>query len=167
MSSTFLEYVNRKQKDAVRELRIVKRILKQSGLQVSSHLHEMHEDPYLYVYNPNDRPDFGVRIYKLGGQDIYYRPQKKQKTHPWGEAKTLDLKGMYEDVKSDEQDDDKAAQIIIKSVGDEIKDYFRANAKALKTNKKASDSSPLGSASIRSSMDTGDFSNTSYSMGMS
>lgn len=167
MSSTFLEYVNRKQRDAVRELRVVKRILKQSGFQVGSHLHEKHEDPYLYVYNPQDHPDFGLRIYKLGGQDIYYRPQKKEKTHPWGEAKTLDIKGMYEDVKSDEQNDDKAAQMIIKSISDELKSYFKANAKAEKQNKKGSDGSPLGSVAVRGSLDTGDFSNTSYGMGKS
>lgn len=167
MSSTFLEYVNRKQRDAVRELRVVKRILKQGGFQVGSHLHEKHEDPYLYVYNPHDHPDFGLRIYKLGGQDIYYRPQKKEKTHPWGEAKTLDVKGIYEDVKSDEQNDDKAAQMIIKSIADELKSYFKANAKAEKQNKKGSDGSPLGAVAVRGSLDTGDFSNTSYGMGKS
>ena len=167
MTSTFLEYVGKKNRDAIKELRIVKRMLKYAGFQIESHIHDKHEDPYLFVYNPGDNPSFGLRIYKLGGQDVYFRPQKSLKKHPWGEAKTLDLKGIYEDVKSDESDDDKAAQKIIKAVADELKDYFKANAKAEKHMKKGSDGSPLGAVAVRGSLDTGDFSNTSYAMGKS
>lgn len=165
MSTTFLEYVNKKQRDAIRELRVVKRMLKQAGFQVASHLADKSDDPYLFVYNPGEAPSFGLRVYKLGGADIYYRPQKKEKTHPWGEAKSLDIKGVYEDVKSDEQDEAKAAQQIIKIVGDELKDYFKANAKAEKNNKRGSDGSPLGAVAVRGNLDVGDYSNVSYGMG--
>lgn len=165
MPSTFVEYVGKKNRDAIKELRTVKRILKQAGFQVGSHMHDKHEDPYLFVYNPGEAPEFGLRVYKLGGSDIYYRPQKKEKTHPWGEAKTLDIKGIFEDVRSDEKDDDKAAQKLIKAVGDELKDYFKANAKAEKSNKRGGDNSPLGAVAVRGSMDIGDYGNASYGTG--
>lgn len=163
MASTFLEYVGKKNRDAIKELRTVKRILKQAGFQVGSHMHDKHEDPYLFVYNPGEAPEFGLRIYKLGGSDIYYRPQKKEKTHPWGEAKTLDLKGIFEDVRSEEKDDDKAAQKVIKAVAEELKDYFRSNAKAEKNNKRGNDGSPLGAVAVRGGIDMGDYSTTTYS----
>jgi hypothetical protein len=165
MPFTFLEYVDKKQRDAIRELRIVKRMLKHGGFQVASHLHNKHDDPYLFVYNPDTSPEFGLRIYKLGGQDIYYRPQKKEKTHPWGEAKTLDIKSMYEDITSEEKDEEKAAQEIIKSVTDELKDYFKANAKAEKNKKGLANKSPLGAVAVRGSLDVGDFSNVTYGIG--
>lgn len=161
MAATFLEYVNKKQRDAIRELQVVKRILKHGGLEVASHLHAKDDDPFLFVYNPETAPDFGLRVYKLGGEDIYYRPQKKEKTHPWGEAKTLDVKGMFEDITSEEQDEEKAAKEIIKAVADQIRKCFKMNAKAEKDHKKSlGDKSPLGSVAVRSSLDLGDFGNT-------
>lgn len=166
MPTTFYEYVNRKQRDAVRELAVVKRILKHGGLQVDSHLHGTDEDPYLFIYNPKTSPEFGLRVYKLGGEDIYFRPQKAPKKHPWGEAKTLQIKEIFEDVTGEEKDNDKAAQKIIESVCDEIKKFFKENAKAEKDRKRGlGDKSPLGSVAIRSSLDLGDFSNASYSVG--
>ena len=166
MPTTFLEYVNKKQRDAIRELSVVKRIMKQGGLEVASHLHAKDDDPYLFIYNPDSAPEFGLRVYKLGGQDIYYRPQKKEKTHPWGEAKTLDIKGMFEDIMSDEKEEGKVAKQIIKSVSEEIRHYFKANAKADKDHKKGlADKSPLGAVAFRSSLDVGDFSNVSYGIG--
>jgi len=166
MATTFVEYVNRKQRDAIRELRVVKRILKQAGLEVASHLHVKDDDPYLFIYNPNTAPEFGLRVYKLGGADIYFRPQKKEKTHPWGEAKVLDIRSMFEDISSEEKDEEKVAKQIIQGVGDEIKDYFKANAKAEKKHKQhMADKSPLGSVAIRGSLDVGDYSNVTYGIG--
>jgi len=166
MPRTFVEYVDRKQRDAIRELKLVKRILKHGGLKVESRLHSPDDDPYLFIYNPDTAPEFGLRVYKLGGQDIYFRPQKAPKKHPWGEAVTLDVKGIFEDVISDEKDEGKAAQQIIKAVTEEVRKYFKTNAKAEKDSKKGlGDKSPLGSVAVRASLDTGDYSNVTYAVG--
>lgn len=163
MASTFLEYMDKVGRDAIHELKVVKRILKVAGFQVESHLHAKDDDPFLFVYSQSESPNFGLRIYKLGGKDIYYRPQKAPNKHPWGEAKTLDIKGIFEDVTSDEQDDDKAAEQIIKAVADDIKGFFKLNAKAEKKHKKGlADNSPLGAVAVRANLDVGDYSNVTY-----
>ena len=69
MAVSFFEYVDRKERDAIRELKVVRRILKHGGFQVAAHLSDKGDDPFLFVYNPDSAPSFGLRVYKLGGDD--------------------------------------------------------------------------------------------------
>lgn len=142
---TFFEYVDRKQRQVVRQLKIVKRILGQAGLQVASQLNFRHkEEPYLYVYNPNSDTKFGLRVYGVG-EELAYRLQRKEKTHPYGKPNRLTIADMWDDIKSEGKDDAAAANEIIKAVGDEITDYFKQSAKAEKKSSHVRmDQSPLG-----------------------
>ncbi len=141
----FFEYVDRKQRQVVRQLKIVKRILAQAGLQVASHLDFHHkEEPYLYVYNPNSDTKFGLRVYGVG-EELAYRLQRKEKTHPYGKPNRLIVADMWDDFKAEGKDDTAAAEEVIKAVGEEVADYFKQSAKAEKKSSHIKmDQSPLG-----------------------
>ena len=158
MSKTFIEFVDRKQRETTKQLEIVKGILRKSDLQVASFLHGKHEDPYLFVYSTGGN-NFGIRIYKIGDQ-LAYRIQRKEKTHPYGQSYPLDLEEIWDDLKSDGKSTDEAVKEIVKAVGDEIKDFFKQSTKATKEiRKNTPDEGPLGYVNVRSTTGT-DYSTT-------
>ncbi len=159
MGINFFEFVDRKQREAIKQLQIIKRILTRFEFQIASHLHNKSDDPYLFVYNPDSTTNFGIRIYKIGNQ-MAYRIQRKEKTHPYGQARSLDIETMWDDILSDNQDDEGAAKELMQSLADELKDFFKKSAKAEKENRRnKGDRSPLGAVDIRGSTGT-DYSNT-------
>ena len=61
MPIVFREFVDRKQREAIKHLKLLEQLFKQSGIKVQSFTED--EDPYLFVYSPDERLSFdGIRI---------------------------------------------------------------------------------------------------------
>lgn len=141
---TFVEFVGKKDRETIKHLKLVKRLLQQEGFQVASHLSHHREDPYLYVYSPDSTIKFGLRVYGIG-DELAYRLQRKEQTHPYGRAERLPIEEMWDDFKSDGAEDGKAAHKLIKAVGGELRAYFKESAKADKKARQLElDKQPLG-----------------------
>lgn len=157
---TFLEYVDKKQREGIRQLEIIKRILRTNDLQVASHLQTKLDDPFLFVYNP-ESGKFGVRVYKIGN-DIVYRIQKKEKTQPYGRARILNVEETYDGIKLEKKKDEATIKELINSIGSELKEFFKKSIKAEKEDRDDSDG-PLGKIGIPASAINGDYSNKVFS----
>lgn len=146
----FLEFVDKKQRDAVHQLKIIKQMLEQHDFDVDGYLDT--ENPYIFVKSPNSSLSFGgVRIYKVG-DTIAYRVQKDKRTHPYGKAYNLDLEEMYNDLLSDDMDPQKAGTQVIKAVINELKKFFENSKKAekeLQDMEFDADKDPLGKVMVR------------------
>jgi len=128
MTEQFLEFVDRKQREAVKHLGLMEKLFQKSGMQISSFLED--EDPYIFVKSPTDRLSFdGVRIYEIGGV-IAYRVQREQKTEPFGKSYLLDVEDMFNDFMSENMKEEEAGEKVIESVVSEIKKFFDKSAKA-------------------------------------
>lgn len=126
----FLEFIDKKQRDAVHQLKIVQQILDRHDFIIDSYLDT--EEPYIFVKSPDRALSFGgIRIYKIGNT-LAYRVQKDKRTHPYGKAYNLDLEEMYNDLMSDKMDSQKAGKKVIESVVNEIKKFFDNSKKAEK-----------------------------------
>lgn len=124
----FLEFVDRKERESRRHLRIVFNALKQSGLKVYDHID--HEDSYIFVKSTKDSLPFeGIRLYEVG-RSLSYRVQKEKDTEPYGRAYPLDLEEMFNDLMGEKMDEEKAGKEIIKAIAKEIKEFFQKSAKA-------------------------------------
>lgn len=124
----FLEFIDRKQREANKHLKLIERLLKRSDLDVKSYLEE--DDPYIFVKSPNQKLSFdGIRIYEIGDM-IAYRIQKEEKTHPYGKSYRLDIEDMFSDFMSEDMKPEEAGKKVIESVVTEIKKFFARSAKA-------------------------------------
>jgi len=148
--TTFLEFVEKKQRNAVRHLKLIKKMFEQGGLKVVDKLDE-REDPHIYVVSPSRNLSFqGVRVYEIGNT-IAYRVQKREDTHPFGRAYQIDVEGMFADLMSEEKmKDSEVGKEIIKSVVDEVKKFFRDSFEAEQKGPTLTDD-PLGKAFVRAS----------------
>jgi hypothetical protein len=125
---TFLEFIDKKQREGKRHLGLMKKLLERNGINVTDHRED--DDPYLFVRNPNSQVSFdGIRVYQIGSQ-IAYRVQKQEDTHPYGKAYLLDLDEMYSDYLSDNIEQERATHMVIKTVTDEVKKFFVKSAEA-------------------------------------
>jgi len=124
----FREFVTRKQREASKQLKIIKRVLEKEGLSVDNYLDD--DDPYIFVHSTNSNLSFeGVRVYKIG--DVFaYRIQKEKDTHPYGKAYKLDIEEMFNDMVSEEGDEEKAGKESMKALADEISTFFRKSMDA-------------------------------------
>jgi hypothetical protein len=160
MASTFQEFVDKKTRQSKKRLQIVEKILKSQGMAVNNFLSE--DDPYIFLRSSTGSLPFdGLRIYRIG-DSIAYRVQKEDKTHPYGKAYLLDVEGMYEDLISDNVDEEKAGKTVIKSVAEEMRNFFSKSAEADKEVRAAEldqQTDPMGSVALSSSTGT-DYSNT-------
>jgi hypothetical protein len=128
MKNSFKEFVNKKTRQAKKQLETIKKILVKGGMQVQDFLTE--EEPYIYLKSISvNLPFDGVRIYKIG-DNLAYRVQKEARTHPYGKAYDLDIEGMYNDLISDEMDEQKAGSEIIKAVREEFRNFFNKSLQA-------------------------------------
>ncbi len=124
----FLEFVDRKQRDAKRQLKLIEKALRKAKLHVYSHLES--EEPHLFVKANNKKLSFeGIRIYHIG-DGIAYRIQKLEKTEPYGKAYALNAEQMFNDYMGEGMDDKEAAQKVIEALGNEIKKFFHRSADA-------------------------------------
>lgn len=126
---TFLEYVNKEQRKISKNLAVIQKVLTKEGFEVIDFLEE--EDPYLYVKNANQDTEFeGIRIYRIGN-DICYRVQNEEKTHPYGKAYILDVESVFEDLIADEDyDKKKAGEEVVEYITNEIRKFFARSAEA-------------------------------------
>jgi hypothetical protein len=153
--STFREFVDKKARKAKKQLGIIEKVLSDKGVKVKNFLDQ--DDPYIYAADPSGRLPFeGVRIYKIG-DDIAYRVQKEEKTHPYGKAYLLDIEGMYDDLISDNISEEKAGKTIIKAINSEVRNFFIKSAEAEREVRAAEldrQTDPMGSVQTRSTTGT-------------
>lgn len=126
----FNEFVNHRERESRDHLKLIEKILKsgKDSLKVKSFLSE--DDPYLFVYAPNENFTFeGIRVYPIG--DTYaYKIQNAEDTQPFGKAYSLDLEKMFADHMSDNIESDEAAKRVSENVKREISRFFELTGKA-------------------------------------
>lgn len=147
---TFNEFVDKKTREAKKQLGIIRKILEKNNLVVGDHLED--EEPHLFLRCPDGRTSFdGVRIYKIANS-LAYRIQREEKTHPFGKAYPLDVEDMFTDFMTDTKDQEKAGKQVIKSVLEEFNKFFIKSAEA-ESELKQSDfdqaGDPLGRVTVR------------------
>lgn len=126
---TFGTYCDKKKRESVRHLRLVKQILERTGMKVDNFL-ETEGDPYIFCHNPSKNGSFdGIRLYKIG-EGLAYRIQKESKTHPYGSAYQLPIEDMFQDFLSDNISQKKAGIKLIETVGQEIRKFFEKSIEA-------------------------------------
>lgn len=129
---SFGEFVNKKKRESIKQLKIVKQLLEQGGLRVDNFLEtDDTDDPYIYCFSPSRNGGFdGIRIYKIGNQ-IAFRVQKEAKTHPYGSAYQLPVEEMFSDFLSDEGiDQRKAGKKVMESIVKEVRKFFDVSNRA-------------------------------------
>lgn len=128
---SFGEFVDKKKRESIKQLTILKQILEQGGMNVDNFLNSDSDEPYIYCVSPTKNGSFdGVRIYKVGDQ-IAFRVQKESKTHPYGSAYPLPIEDMFNDFLSDEgTNQHKAGKKVMESVISEIKRFFEKSLEA-------------------------------------
>lgn len=135
---SFGDFVDKKKRESIHQLRLVKQLLEHSGIKVDNFLEtDDGSEPYIYCHNPSKNGTFdGLRIYKIGG-DLAFRVQKESKTHPYGAAYPLPIESMFNDFLSDEGvDESKAGKKIIEAVSKEIKKFFDKSVEAEREERK-------------------------------
>ena len=127
---SFVEFVDHKEREGKRHLRIVKKLLETQGFKVKDHLGS--EEPYIFMTAPEKNVSFdGIRIYKIGSQ-LAYRIQKEEKTHPFGKAYQLNIEEMFDDLLADHRQPETAGKEVVKAVTEEVKKFFLKTAAAEK-----------------------------------
>lgn len=140
MIRTFSEYLDKKQRDTLKHLGIVKKLLERNGMKVESFLDtDKDDEPYIFCYNPSRNTSFdGVRIYKIGSS-IAFRIQKENQTHPYGKAYPLQIEEMFNDMVGEKDADQKeVGQKVIELVAKEIKKFFERSVEAEKDERRSS-----------------------------
>lgn len=123
----FSSFLDKKNKQARKELEIIRDVLKEENFKVEDFLCD--ETPYLFLKSTEDGLDFdGVRIYKIGSE-IAYRIQKESKTAPYGASYPLNIEDEFGDLITD-MDEEKAAEQLKKAIKEEFKNFFKKSVKA-------------------------------------
>lgn len=156
----FIEFIDKKEREAKKQLKIIEKILLAHGMKVKDHLHD--EDPFLFVYNPKKSTFFeGIRIYKVGDQ-IAFRVQKEEETEPFGKAYPMNIEEMFTDLITDHKPDEAGKRIMI-AVTTEVKKFFEKSALAERDLRdKEFERDPFGKVVVRSSSFGMDYSNLTY-----
>ena len=161
---SFFEFIDKKQREAKRHLKIIKKLLESSGIKVADHLKE--DDPYIFAFNPQQNILFdGIRIYQIGSI-LAFRVQKEEKTHPFGKAYALPIEDMFDDLLEDNHNPEHAGKKLVESVAHEIKQFFVKSVEAEKELRDAevkTGDDAMGKIVIRSNPN--DYSNLIYSKG--
>jgi hypothetical protein len=150
------DFVDKKKRESIRQLKILSRLLERNGMKVERFLEESVDtdgDPYIFCFNPTRNGSFdGLRIYKIGN-DIAFRIQKENKTHPYGSAYPIPVEDMFKDFMSDDDIDERNAGMkVIESVGKEVKKFFERAIDAEKEERHAGiDKDSEGTALVRTS----------------
>lgn len=130
-NKSFGEFVDKKMRDAVKQLKLVEKLLKKQGLKVESFLENTDDEPYVFCYNPSRTGSFdGIRIYKIADK-IAFRIQKESKTHPYGKAYSIPIEEMFQDFLEDQKvKEEEAGKKVIESVAREVRKFFEKSADA-------------------------------------
>ncbi len=134
---SFGEFVDKKKREAVRQLTLLKQLLEQGGMKVENFLTNESDDPYIFCYAPSKGGGFdGIRIYKIGDQ-LAFRVQKENTTHPYGSAYPLPVEEMFHDFLSDKNVDQmKAGKKVVESVVKEVRRFFDKSFEAEKDDRR-------------------------------
>ena len=156
----FIEFIDKKERETKKQLKIIEKILLANNMQVKNNLND--DDPYLFVYNQKKNTFFeGIRIYKVGDQ-IAFRVQKEEKTEPFGKAYPMNIEEMFEDLVSDYKPEE-AGKRIMAAVTTEVNKFFDRSAIAEKEIRdKDLERDPWGKVVVRSSDYGMDYSNLTY-----
>lgn len=123
----FSNFLDKKSKEARKQLKIVGDILERGEFKVDCFINE--ENPYIYVRSSHDGLTFdGVRVYKVG-DELAYRVQRESKTAPYGIAYGLNLEEIFGDLVAD-MGDEEAAKHINKALLQEFKNFFKRSSEA-------------------------------------
>jgi hypothetical protein len=147
---SFGDFVDKKKRESIRQLGLIKQMLEQNNLKVDNFLESNEDsDPYIFCYSPLRGGAFdGVRIYKIGNE-LAFRIQKESKTHPYGAAYPLPVESMFNDYLTDnDSNEEKAGQKIIESIGKELQKFFEKSIKA-ERGSASSQSKDVGSVLVR------------------
>lgn len=127
----FKEFINEKGRTAKSELDIVQKVLVAKGVKAVSRYDEEGEDsePYVFVPTDGELSFGGLRIYKVGNH-IAYRIQKEEDTQPFGRAYPLEIEEMYNDLVSDDMDENKAGKRVMEAIVGEIQRFLERSKKA-------------------------------------
>lgn len=159
---SFQMFIDKKEREAKKQLKIIEHILKSNGFKVNDHLDD--DDPYIFVKNPEKDTFFdGIRIYKIGS-NISFRVQKQEKTEPFGKAYDLPIEEMFTDLISDYKPHE-AGEKIIQAVTTEVKKFFVKSHQAekeLRDKEFDRGAEPFGKVVVRSSDYGMDYSNLTY-----
>ena len=129
---SFGEFVDKKKRECIKQLTILKQILEHHGMKVDNFVNaESDDEPYIFCVSPTKNGSFdGVRIYKIGDQ-LAFRVQKENRTHPYGSAYPLPIEEMFNDFLSDEgTDQEKAGKTVMEAVSKEIRRFFEKSLEA-------------------------------------
>lgn len=166
LHKSFGEFIDKKQRDATKQLEIIEKILRKGGMKVENFLDTDSRDPYIFCVNPIKNGSFdGIRIYKIGDK-IAFRIQKENKTHPYGRAYPLDIEEMFNDLLSDEGiEESEAGKKVIESVNKEIRKFFERSSEAEKQEKQSDieDKDGIGQVAIKGN--SADFASMIYNKG--
>jgi len=153
---TFVEFVDKKQREAKEQLSIVRKILEKNQLSVKDFTE--NTEPYIYVTNPGGGLSFeGVRVYKIGNT-LAFRVQREATTHPYGKAYNLDLQEMFSDYMSNNMKYEEAGHKVARAVVHEIINFFKKSSDAEKEIANGEFDEPGDPLTIRSTSGT-DYSN--------
>lgn len=157
----FKVFISKEEREAKKQLKIIEQLLSTNGWKVKEYLGD--DDPYVFVFNPKKDTFFdGVRIYKVGDQ-IAFKVQKEEKTHPFGTAYPLAIEDMFFDLIS-EYKPEEAGRKIIEAVIREMTKFFEKSAEAEKeVRDQEFQRDPFGKAVIRAQDFGIDYANLSYS----
>lgn len=126
----FSSFLDIKNKNIIRELKIIKEILSKEFL-VEDFLNK--ENPYLFLKFKNNQLQFeGLRIYKVGS-NIAYRVQNYNDSEPYGKAYPLNLEEAFEDLVPDSSEEE-AAKIISDLLVNEFERFYELSCEAQNKN---------------------------------
>jgi len=160
---TFGDFVDKKKRESIHQLKLMQKMLEQNGLKVENFLEtDQEHDPYIFCYSPSRDTGFdGIRIYKVGSE-LAFRIQKESKTHPYGTAYSLPIESMYSDFLSDAGvDEAKAGKKIIEAVSKEIKKFFERSLEAERYDRQMDSGREIGGSVLVRTTGT-DYSATIY-----
>jgi hypothetical protein len=157
---SFRDFYENKVRLAMKHLNILSKVMEHSGFKVDSFLNEQFEEPYIFIYNPNSNTSFqGVRVYKIGDK-IAYRIQRENQTHPYGNAYSLEVELMFDDLVEEGEDPKHVGSKVMEIITKEFRAFFDESAKAEKERNVAdqgAENDALGSVHIRNPLG-GDYS---------
>lgn len=152
VNKSFGSFVDKKKRESIRQLELMKKILEQNNFKVKDFLNEQDSDPYIFCYNPLKNSSFeGIRVYKIGNE-LAFRIQKESQTHPYGSAYPLPVESMFNDFLTDSDgDEDEVSKQLIEAIGKEINNFFEKSSKAEESSRKLSyNKDSVGSVLVRS-----------------
>lgn len=129
-TTTFGEYLDKKHREARKQLGIIKEVLQKGGMRVVDHREGEEDNPFIFLFNPVSEASFnGIRIYKIGDK-IAFRIQREEKTHPYGKAYSLNLEKLFNDLVGDKIKEEVAGKMVMEMVVKELRRFFTDSEKA-------------------------------------